>query len=274
MAQNKALNVTPKSLFDFFTKKLLPYALALFIWFIIWQVASYNIGIELILPSPKATFSKLIELIPTKAFSNAVLSSMRRVISGFAIGAIAGAIVGAISFFLPFAETFFSPILKTVRATPVSSFILLVVLWMKTDSVPVFIAFLMVLPIVSQNVLTGLKNTPLQLVEAAKIYDLSFPKKLRVLYIPTVLPYFGASCSTALGLAWKAGIAAEVLCVCRSSIGENLYMSRLYFESAELLAWTIGVIILSILLEFVGAFIIWSVKHIYSILKTTCKSDF
>ncbi len=273
MAQNKNLRVTVSSARKFMLTKLLPYAIALLLWFVIWQAVAVNIGIELILPTPKATFTKLFELIQTKAFASAVLASMRRVLSGFAIGALAGALVGAVSFFLPFAETFFSPLLKTVRATPVSSFILLVVLWMKTDRVPIFIAFLMVLPIVSQNVLTGLKNTSQSLTEASKMYGLSFPKRLRVLYIPTALPYFGASCSTALGLAWKAGIAAEVLCVCRNSIGEKLYESRLYFESAELLAWTVGVIALSILLECVGSLVIWGIKRVYNAVKTPRKSE-
>ncbi len=272
MVQNKALAISCKTALRFFTHKVLPYLTALLLWGIIWQIASYNIGIELILPSPKATFSRLWELIPTKEFSGAVFSSMRRVLGGFALGAFVGVLVGAVSFFVPFAETFFSPVLKTVRATPVSSFILLVVLWMKTDSVPIFIAFLMVLPIVSQNILTGLKNTSSELTEVSGMYGLGMYKKLRFLYIPSVAPYFGASCSTALGLAWKAGIAAEVLCVCRSSIGENLYMSRLYFESAELLAWTVGVIILSILLEGAGKLVVFVIKAMYKMSKSPRKS--
>ncbi len=237
----------------FILGKLTPYLGALALWLLIWQTAAQSIGIELILPTPSATFSKLCEIITTKAFAISALSSMRRVLSGFALGALSGALIGSVSFFLPFAETFFAPFLKIVRSTPVSSFILLVILWIDSDRVPVFISFLMVLPIVSQNVLTGLKNTSIQLTEVSKAYSLSFFNRLRVLYLPSVLPYFGASCSTSLGLAWKAGIAAEVLCVSKNSIGKNLYEANIYLESAELLAWTVAVIILSILLEAVAS---------------------
>ncbi len=246
----------------FIIQKLLPYLAAIALWLVIWQIAAYNIGIELILPSPVATLKKIAEIIPTGNFALSALSSMRRVLTGFVLGAGIGALIGCISFFVPFAETFFSPILKTVRATPVSSFILIAILWMNSDSVPIFIAFLTGVPIVAQNVISGLKSTPKPLTEAAKMYGLSFPKRLAVLYIPTVLPYFGAACSTSLGLAWKSGIAAEVLCVSRDSIGKNLYESNLYLESAELFAWTVSVIVLSILLEFAAHGVILGIKKL------------
>ncbi len=260
MVQNKALSSPRNPIIKFILGKLLPYLGALALWLIIWQIAASRIGIELILPTPKATFLKLCEIVSSEKFAVSAVSSMRRILQGFLIGALFGVLIGAVSFFLPFAETFFSPFLKIVRATPVSSFILLVVLWISSDKVPVFIAFLMVLPIVSQNILTGLKNTSVQLKEAADMYGLSFLTRLRVLYIPAAMPYFGASCSTSLGLAWKAGIAAEVLCATRDSIGKNLYEAKLYLESAELLAWTVAVIILSVILEAAAALILYCFK--------------
>ncbi len=263
MSQTKIFDKKGSHIWGFFLKKFLPYAGALAVWLVVWQIAAHNIGIEFILPSPKATLLKLIEIMPTKSFGTAVCASLIRVLSGFAFGAVTGALIGSISFFLPFWETFFSPFLKVIRATPVSSFILLVMLWMKSDTVPIFIAFLMVFPIVCQNVLTGLKNTSQQLTEVAQMYCLSFPTKLRVLYLPNALPYFGASCKTSLGLAWKAGIAAEVLCVSRNSIGENLYLSNIY-DSTGLLAWTVTVIVLSILTELFASLLFWTVKKLYS----------
>ncbi len=221
-----------------------------------------RIGIEFILPSPVKTLETLIKIIPTKEFALSAVSSMGRVLAGFAAGALIGALIGSLSYFIQFAETFFAPFLKIVRTTPVSSFILIAVLWIDAGSVPVFIAFLMVLPIVCGNVLTGLKNTSNELIEAAKMYKLSFWARLKVLFIPAALPYFGAACSTSLGLAWKAGIAAEVLCVTANSIGKNLYTSKLYLESAELFAWTVSVIVLSVLLELTAGAVIYGIRRL------------
>lgn len=55
---------------------------------------------------------------------------------------------------------------------------------------------------------------------------------------------------TSLGLAWKAGIAAEVLCTPKGAIGTQLYNAKIYIETTDLFAWTFVVVILSLLLEF------------------------
>ena len=65
------------------------------------------------------------------------------------------------------------------------------------------------------------------------------------------MPALKAACLTALGLAWKSGIAAEVLSQPKKAIGTNIYYSKVYLETPELFAWTASVIALSFLLETV-----------------------
>ena len=216
------------------------------VWIIIWQIAYANIGISFIFPSPYQVVVELLRLLPQKKFIISVTGSMLRVILGYLIGIAASVAASFAShFFLPL-KIFFSPFVKIVRATPVASFILICVLWMPSDAVPVFIAFLMVFPVVYENTLTGLSETPVELKEVASGYG---RQKLTLLYIPSVAPYFASACTTSLGLAWKAGISAEVLCVTRDSIGYYIYISKQYFETASLFAWTVAIIVLSVLLE-------------------------
>ena len=66
---------------------------------------------------------------------------------------------------------------------------------------------------------------------------------------PGMLPAFSSGCVSAMGLAWKSGIAAEVLSQPSLAIGTNLYNSKVYLETAELFAWTLVVILLSLLIE-------------------------
>ena len=58
-----------------------------------------------------------------------------------------------------------------------------------------------------------------------------------------------AGCSTALGMSWKAGVAAEVIGVVGGSIGERLYEAKIYLETADLLAWTVVIVAVSALFE-------------------------
>ena len=218
-------------------------------WIALWQLAAMKVDLELILPTPLTCLTTLLSLLPTKTLWVAVGSSMGRIFTGYAIGCIIGMILGAIAYFLPIAGEFIKPLLTVIKATPVSSFILLAVLWMSPNSVPVLIAALMVLPIVFGNTLTGLSEHSAELREVAHVYGLSKLECARSLFIPAVIPYISAAALTSLGLAWKAGIAAEILVVTKDSIGQWLYYSKLYFETAQLFAWTVTVIILSFALE-------------------------
>lgn len=219
------------------------------LWLAIWHFAAKNVGLDFILPSPQATLKKLTEIVIKEDFLKVVFGSMLRVIAGFALGVICGTVAAFSAHFLLPLKVFFSPMVKVVRATPVASFILIAVLWMNATAVPVFIAFLMVFPIVYGNVVTGLAETDILLRECADMYGFSPLKKLLLLYVPSASPYLGSACLTSMGLAWKSGIAAEVLCVTMKSVGYYIYTSKLYFETEELFAWTVTVIILSVMLE-------------------------
>jgi NitT/TauT family transport system permease protein len=83
----------------------------------------------------------------------------------------------------------------------------------------------------------------------AKVYGLSRRRIFRRITLPSVLPHFRAALSSALGLGWKAGIAAEVLTVPKRAIGRMIYESKLYLETTELFAWTLTVILLSFVIE-------------------------
>ena len=72
---------------------------------------------------------------------------------------------------------------------------------------------------------------------------------MRLIYLPSLRPYLLAAVTTAMGLAWKSGVAAEVLCIPRPAIGTQIYNSKLYLDIPDLFAWTVAVVALSLLLE-------------------------
>ena len=136
-----------------------------------------------------------------------------------------------------------------IKATPVASFIILSLVWLGTAAVPIFMAFLMVLPIIWANVMQGIHGVDREYLEMARIFAMSRGKRLMKIYIPCVLPYFIAGCRSALGIAWKAGIAAEVLATPAGSIGKNLYEAKIYLNTADVFAWTAVVVIMSLVIE-------------------------
>lgn len=201
------------------------------------------------MPSPLSVFRTLLELGAEAQFWKAAYLSLLRIFGGFAVGLVLGSLLAILTARFELADALFSPAIRIVRATPVASFIILALLWMGHSLVPAFMAMLMVMPVIWESLRAAILAVDPELLEMAFIYRFSSWKTLKLVYLPSVLSPYAASLTTALGLAWKSGIAAEVLCLPRLAIGINLYYSKIYLETPSLFAWTIVVVLLSLILE-------------------------
>ena len=225
-------------------------------WLGVWQLGAWLVelhvegrGNELLLPYPVTVLLALLRLARSPEFWWTALASLARVAAGMAGGAALGVLLAALACASPWCRRLFAPVIRIIRATPVVSFILLVLLWTGRDLVPAVIAGLMVLPVVWENVTQGLRATDGQLLELARAYRFSRWKTVRLVYLPSLRPYLRSAAANAMGLAWKSGVAAEVLCLPRLGIGAQISRAKQAFETADLFAWTAAVILLSLLME-------------------------
>ena len=219
------------------------------LWLAIWQLLYMVIDMEVLFVSPVGVLKTLCKLIQDGLFWQSVFMSFLRVTQGYIIAVVLGTVFAVITVVIPFAYDFFYPVISLVKAAPVVSFIILTLVWLKSGTVPAFISFLMVFPVVWTNVSEGIRRTDKKLLEMAKIFDFGRIKTVKNIYIPSVLPFFKTACVTGLSLAWKSGIAAEVICTPKLSIGKQLYNSKIYLETPELFAWTAVVVIMSVIVE-------------------------
>ena len=70
-----------------------------------------------------------------------------------------------------------------------------------------------------------------------------------MLWLPQAAPHLLSGVTNALGFAWKAGVAAEVLAFPKFSIGTEVYNAKNMLEMSDVFAWTLTVILISIVLE-------------------------
>lgn len=218
-------------------------------WLGVWQLASMAVGQELLLPGPLAVAKSLVELVGTDTFWLSALFTLGRVLLGLLGGGAAGCLLGFLTHFSRWADRLLAPAIRVVRATPVVSFILLVYLWVSRANIPGLIAALMVLPVLWGSVTAGLAAVDGQLLELARAYRFSRGKTLRLVWLPSLRRHFVSGLLTAFGLAWKSGVAAEVICPPRFAIGSRIQQARLALETPELFAWTLVLIVLSLALE-------------------------
>lgn len=230
--------------------------LVLTFWVFIWYLIALKVDQELLVATPLAVGKTLWRLVGEWDFWKSVGLSLLRVCEGFIAGIAVGTLAAVASFLSKGANHLIRPLLTVIKATPVASFIVLALVWMNTEKVPVFICFLMVTPIIWANVLQGLNSAPNEIKEVCRVFKFNRLKTVRHLYIPSVKPYFTAAINSAIGLAWKAGIAAEVLCRPEFSIGSEIWRAKITLETADVFAWTAVVVILSLILEEVIAFLL------------------
>lgn len=224
-------------------------AWAVLLWLAAWQVGAMALGQEILLVSPVSVLMRVGELAVTAEFWQSIAFSLARIAGGFLLAAAAGVLLAGLAARFRRIEELLAPLILTIKAIPVASFIILVLIWVSSRNLSILISFLMVLPVVYTNVLSGIRCTDPQLLEMAKVFDLPAMRCVRYIYVSQVLPYFRAACTVALGLCWKSGIAAEVIGVPKGSMGEKLYSAKIYLDTPDLFAWTLVIVIISLAFE-------------------------
>lgn len=224
------------------------FFVALF-WLTLWQVAYLYIDQEILLASPVQVIKRFFTLTVQGSFWQTTFFSLARVMGGYFLGLAIGSLLAIGTVRIRAVYALFYPVISAIRATPVSSFIILALVWMTSTRVVVFIVFLMVMPIVWANLSEGIQKTDPKLLEMAKVFRLKRSQIIRHIYLPSISPFFMSAAITSLGLGWKAGIAAEVLSTPNFSLGGRLYESKIYLLTVDLMTFTLVVILLSLLLE-------------------------
>lgn len=230
-------------------KEVLYRAGAIILALALWSLLAKVLDNKLLLVSPWATLEKLAHLVRDGQFWATVAYSLLRIMAGYLLAVAAGAVMGFIAGRVKAVEILLWPYVSAVKAVPVASFIILCLIWLDFTSLTILISFLIVFPVIYSNVLNGVRAVRPQMTEMANLYKVPWTRRFLYIELPAVKPYLLSAAGVAVGMAWKAGVAAEVIGVVQGSVGGKLYDAKVYFETADLFAWTLVIIVVSVLLE-------------------------
>lgn len=239
-------------------------------WLVLWELLSRWVDNNILIVSPLTVCATLLDMMKTSAFYKELFSSMGRILGGFLGGLLLGFILSTLAYKSAFIAYLLKPIVSVMKSTPVASFIILVLIWVGSSYLVLVIALLTVFPVIYSNVYQGYCQVDKKMLEMGQIFRLPKKKKILYIYLPSLMPYLLVACNLSLGLCWKAGIAAEVIGIPAGSIGAKLYDAKLYFDTNVILAWTIVIIVCSVLIEKV---FLWLLKKGYRLLGGNLSND-
>lgn len=232
------------------TKNSFVTVLSILAMLLIWYILALLIGKEYILPTPAQTGLSLLMIMQSEGFWPAVLATVGRGLLGFFISLGLGIILGMVAGFSRLVSWLLRPWVTVMRSTPVMSIIILAIIWFESGLVPVFVTILMLFPIIYGNVVAGIRNVNQELLEMARMYKVRPLRIIGELFLPSILPYLLAGAATAMGIAWKVIIAAEILSQPNRAVGTDLMIAKFNFATSQVLAWTVVVIIISFVFEY------------------------
>lgn len=216
---------------------------------IVWQLAAVLVGNKLLLVSPTDVLARLFALVGEEGFFGVVGFTFARIALGFFSGLVLGVLLALLAGRFRFVEILLWPYMVTVKTVPVASFVVIALIWISERELSVLISFLMVLPIIYTNILEGIRSVDIKMLEMADVFKMTWGRRVRYIWLPSIKPFAVSGCRIAIGLAWKSGVAAELIGNPDGSVGGALYQSKLFIETADVFAWTVVIVCVSVVFE-------------------------
>ena len=233
-------------------------------WLAVWQAAAVLLP-KLLFAGPVPAVRSLLSLLQNSEFWFSIAHSLGKIASGFLLAFSTGCLLAIACRRMPVLRMLLGPLIQVMKSLPVACFIVVALIWVRSEWISVLTAFFVVFPAVYINLGEGLQQTDQGMLEMAQLFHLTPAKRLRAVWLPACLPYLLSACRVSVGMALKAGVAGEIIGLPRWSIGEQLYLSKLYLNTADLFAWSLVIILLSLALERLLVFALATVQRKWGI---------
>ena len=214
-------------------------------WLAVWVFVAALVAQPLILPGPGAVVVALLRLVCDAGTWAILAGSGARILGGLALAAVCGGLLAGISSRLRAFARLVAPALSFVKATPVACVVVLLLIWLGSARVSIAAVFLMALPGVYFSLVEGLTQADKPLEQMFRLHGVRGWRLFCAHIWREVLPFVLSCARAVIGMSWKAGVAAELIGMAVGTVGERIYQAKLLIETADLLAWTVLVVMAS-----------------------------
>ena len=214
-------------------------------WLAVWVLVAALVAQPLILPGPGAVVVALLRLVCDAGTWAILVGSGARILGGLALAAVCGGVLAGVSSRSRAFARLVAPALSFVKATPVACVVVLLLIWLGSARVSIAAVFLMALPGVYFSLVEGLAQVNKPLEQMLRMHGVRGWRLFCAHTWREVLPFVLSCARAVIGMGWKAGVAAELIGMAVGTVGERVYQAKLLIETADLLAWTVLVVVAS-----------------------------
>jgi NitT/TauT family transport system permease protein len=224
---------------------------SIFLIFLIWIIFYRVIDHQIVMPSIRDTLISLINILSTKETLLIIFSTLLRLFVAISFSALIAIFLGVVSGLNKHFSLFLKPYITILRTIPIVSIVLILYVLINHQSISLIITFLMVFPIIYQGVESGILSIHKDLIDVYHLEKNNFLLSIKYLYLPSIKVNITTSFLQSFGLGVKVLIMAEYLTQRTNSIGNSLLLARTYLRYDLVFAWTILIILLSLLIEYI-----------------------
>lgn len=222
---------------------LIAFAFGVTVW---WAITAAKL---VVLPGPVEVFQRGIELLANGQLPLDIVSSLRRVLTGFLLGVALAIPVGFLMGWYRVARALIEPYIQFFRMIPPLAVIPLAIVTMGIDEAPkVFVIFLASFLSCVVATYQGVISVDRTLINAARVLGAKdrviFPRVI----VPASIPFILVGVRIGLGSAWATVVAAELIAA-QSGLGFRMQQAQLYYDLPTIFVSLITIGILGLFMD-------------------------
>lgn len=217
---------------------------------LIWLILSLIVDNEIIIPRISSVFTSLINIIIVPRNLLIILSTFGRLLIAVIACLLISLLLLSIVIWKPKTSEFIRSIISVIKTIPIVAIIIILLIWFGAKNTPLIITSFMIIPLMVESMLTGFTSIDKSYLEELKINGDNYWYAYRNVYLPLISPYIYLGFMQSLGLGLKVLVTAELISQTANSIGNKIYLHKMYLDMSGLFAWVIILITLIIILEY------------------------
>ena len=230
-----------------------PKALALGLVVATWQLIVWS-GWKPVytFPGPTTVLPFLWDYMHTQIFWEAVATTLRRAVVGFAAAVVVGTVIGVAVARVRVLRLAVGSLITGLQTMPsIAWFPLAILLFGLKEKAIFFVVILGAAPSVANGVISGIDNIPPQFLRLAKVLGARGVNLYRHIVLPAALPAYVQGMTQGWAFAWRSLMAGEILVIIagRPALGSQLEFARNVNDATKLLALMIVILVVGMLAD-------------------------